>query len=348
MSSEEGPSATRGEEDGETVVFLKEPATGAVAAIAPSIGSNVFRFEKTINDSLVKVIAAPPSLPVLRKLPTRWGAGVLFPYPGSVSGDSFKFQGEEIHLLPDLAAGHAMHGIVRRKAWRIVDLGADPVRGAWTTTSLDTTEDGISPQEWPYPFEISLTIQLLLGNLRTTVLIRNTGEKPMPFGLGFHPYFPTPLGPKGDMESCEVQIPAGYRWTNPAVQPVIAAAVAPTSWPRQLTPIKNIEVGLITPKGPIRNHWFTLWQTPASAPRLIGRLVDSSNRIQVRVTASPEFSASVFYTPPGIQSASLEPHTGLPNAFNLKDPGQPSPGLSIIAPHEEWTGWYEVEASELP
>lgn len=338
------PEVTPATENGEPIVLLREPATGSVAAVAPTIGSNLFRFHTEVGGKPLAVIASPPDLATLRKLPTRWRAGVLFPYPGVVSNSAFCFRGEAVRLLPDPAAAQAMHGIVRRRAWRVTAMGADAAHGAWVQTGLDTEDDKIPEEEWPFPFAITLTIQLQHGRLRTIAAIRNKGERPMPFNLGFHPYFPTPLGPAGDMESCEIEIPADYRWSNPAAPPASAIPLGPGEWPRHRKPIRNIEVGLVTPRGPLRNQWFSFQRNPSGAPRLIGRLVDTANQLQVDVNASAEFTASVFYTPPGISSASLEPHTGLPNAFNLSASGQASPGLSIIGPGGDWSGWYEIEA----
>ncbi|XOV86450.1 MAG: aldose 1-epimerase [Pseudomonadota bacterium] len=346
-SGAQQPHASLEAFDGESVVALSEPSSGSTVYIVPAIGSNVFRFVTRVAGRSVEVLATPPDLETLRKLPTRWGAGVLFPYPGRVRDDGFEFQGTTVRLLADPDTGNAMHGVVRRRKWRVLDMGASPSLGAWVQTALNSIQDGISPQEWPYPFTISLKIQLLDGRLRTEVSIRNEGDKAMPFGLAFHPYFPTPLGQGGSQEQCEVTIPADERWTDLIEPRAKVVPIGPADWPRRPLPIGDIEVNLTTTHGVIRNHWFRFHAQDSRLPRLLGRVVDPENQVELSVLASQEFSASVFYTPPGLSTASIEPHTGMPNAFNLAGAGRPDPGLEVLEAGREWTAWYEIAASAL-
>ena len=341
------PEASKEIVDGETIVALHEPLSGSTAHVVPAIGSNICRFQTNVGGRAVAVLASPPDMATLRKLPTRWGSGVLFPYPGRVSGDSFEFRGEQIRLLPDPATGNAMHGVVRRREWRIVDMGASPSRGAWVQTALSSRQDDIRTEEWPYAFSISLRIQLLGGRLRTEVNIRNEGDKPMPFGLGFHPYFPTPLGNIGSQERCEIEIPADERWTNLLEPLAHVAPIGPADWPRRPLPIDDIEINMKTDRGAIRNHWFSFHDDGNSLPRLLGRIVDPDNHVEVSVLASSEFKAAIFYTPPGLSTASIEPHSGMPNAFNLTGAGRPDPGLGVVEPGSAWSAWYEIAASTL-
>ncbi len=240
-----------------------------------------------------------------------------------------------------------MHGVVRRREWRVVEMGASPSDGAWAQTALSSLLDEIGPDEWPYAFSISLKIQLLSGRLRTEVSVRNEGDKPMPFGLGFHPYFPTPLGSKGCQNQCEVEIPADLQWTILFNPPAHVARIGPTDWPRRPLPIGDIEINLNTKQGAIRNHWFSFREDGSELPRLLGRVVDRDNRAAVSILSSREFRSAVFYTPPGLSTASIEPHTGMPNAFNLIGADQPDPGLEVIEPAGEWSAWYEIVASAL-
>ena len=332
---------------GEPVVVLREPSSGSTVNILPAIGSNVCRFQTEVACCPVEVLASPPDMAALRELPTRWGAGVLFPYPGRVSGDSFTFNGETIRLLPDPATGNAMHGVVRRREWRVVEMGASPSRGAWAKTALSSLRDDIGTDEWPYAFSIAVTVQLLNGRLRSDINVRNESEKAMPFGLGFHPYVPTPLGTRGSQNLCEIEVPADSRWTNPAAPPAHVVPVGPDDWPRQPLPIGDIEISLMTDRGAIRNHWFSFRDGGSQLPRLLGRVIDRENQVTVSILASREFKAAVFYTPPGLSTASIEPHTGMPNAFNLVGADQPDPGLEVIEPGADWSAWYEIVPSAL-
>ena len=336
--------------EGHELVRLREPASGAIAHVAPSRGCNVVRFAADAGAGPVEAIAGPPGLAALERLPTRWGAGVLFPYPGRVSGDAFSFRGSRVALPPDPQTGNAMHGVVRRRAWRVIGTGADRAAGAWMTARVASREDGIPAREWPFPFALTLTVRLRGGRLRTEARVENAGDAPMPFGLGFHPYLRAPLGPAGGGGQCEVAIDAAERWGSTSAPPAAVAPVAPGEWPRRALPLSGIPMTRETAEGPVRNHKFML-RAPAggdgSGGGVRARLTDRANGLEAVVAASEGMRALVFYTPPDFPAVSLEPHTCIPNAFNLGGGGAPDPGLIALGPGEAWEGWYELRLEAL-
>ena len=334
------------------VVRLHEPATGSIAHVVPSRGSNVTRFAtRPAGDpegESIEVIAGPPTLETLARLPTRWGAGVLFPYPGRVSGDAFEFRGRRIELPEDPQAGNAMHGAVRWRAWRVIDSGADSEDGAWVTTRLASLEDGIPASAWPWAFGCELHVVLRDGRLRIEVRIENASDEPMPFGLGFHPYFPTPLGPAGSAEDCEVALAATERWESTSTPPAVVSPVAADEWPRRALPLSALTPNANTAAGPARNHKFILrGQSEGAASGMRGRLIDRANGLEATLDASEGMSTVVFYTPPDAPVVSFEPHTCMPNAFNLMTEGVPDPGLLVLEPGAAWDGWYELRLETL-
>ena len=337
------PSVDTVASEDHAVVRLHEPATGSIAHVVPSRGSNVTRFATRPGGDpareAVEVIAGPPTLETLARLPTRWGAGMLFPYPGRVSGDAFEFRGRRIALPADPQAGNAMHGAVRWRAWRVVASGADHEHGAWVTTRLASREDGIPPSAWPWAFACELRVVLRGGRLRVHARIENAADEPMPFGLGFHPYLPTPLGPEGAPEDCEVALAATERWDRTSTPPAVVSPVAADEWPRRALPLAALPPNANTPDGPARNHKFIARGT-ASGMR--GRLTDRANGLEATLDASEGMRAVVFYTPPDAPVVSIEPHTCMPNAFNLGGGGVPDPGLIVLEPGAAWDGWYEL------
>ncbi|MXY80414.1 MAG: aldose 1-epimerase, partial [Chloroflexi bacterium] len=234
----------------------------------------------------------------------------------------------------------------RRRAWRVIGMGASAEAGAWVTTEIATREEAVSVAEWPFPFRLSLRVSLLAGRLRSDVTLANTGDAAMPFGVGFHPYVPTPLGPRGDADACEVEIDATERWRDFIDPPATVTPVAEDEWPRRPLPLAEIAPVRRTEAGVSRNATF-LRRGSDGSRGATGRLIDRANGLEAVVTCSPEFPAMVFYTPPGIATASLEPHTCIPNAFNLTGPGRPDPGLVVLAPGETWSGWYTLHAARL-
>ena len=44
--------------------------------------------------------------------------------------------------------------------------------------------------DWPWPFLVRQKIVLEESSIKISLTLKNMGEKIMPSGLGFHPYFP--------------------------------------------------------------------------------------------------------------------------------------------------------------
>jgi aldose 1-epimerase len=105
---------------------------------------------------------------------------VLAPWPNRVRDGRYTFDGSEQQLaISEVAAGNAIHGLVRWVGWAAAEQGADRV--ALTTTV------------WPqtgYPWLLRLTATYALDDAGLTVELaaRNDGTGAAPYGVGQHPY----------------------------------------------------------------------------------------------------------------------------------------------------------------
>ncbi|THV15556.1 aldose 1-epimerase family protein [Rhizobium rhizophilum] len=110
-----------------------------------------------------------------------WWTGrspILFPIVGKTPGDQLAINGTNYPM--------AQHGIARRRDFAIVEQTATSCRH----------ELASSPQTREvYPFDFRLTLEHRLdgGRLSVTATVENTGDTPLPFGIGFHPAFLWPL-----------------------------------------------------------------------------------------------------------------------------------------------------------
>ena len=326
----EMPSATVETIDGLRVVVLREPTTGSEVHVAPELSSNVIRFRTQVGGRTIDALDPPPDAATLRERPGRYGAPALFPYPGRVGQGRFTFRGREVSL-PTGTDGNAIHGFLRGRQFEVVSLDDGLV-----TTRIDSRRAGIPPAEWPYPCQLTLTVSLREGVLRADCDVVNTGDEPMPMGLGFHHYFPaTP--------DHEVWIDADERWEQ-APEGMPTGRIAPLAagdGPRRPRALHDTPPEFATPRGDVRNLLFR-----RSAGGIGAGVRDSRLGYEVRLTGSPQFGALVLFTPPGTPSVSLEPHTCVPNALNLAARGLPT-GLVVLEPGQVWHGWWEVRAAPI-
>jgi aldose 1-epimerase len=114
------------------------------------------------------------------KRPTSGRGQVLAPWPNRIENGSYEFDGKRLQLpLTEPEHGNAIHGLVRRATWNVVDQAPDHV-------VLDYLLD---PQPG-YPFTLALTVTYALtdAGLTVTTTARNLGAEACPYGSGQHPY----------------------------------------------------------------------------------------------------------------------------------------------------------------
>jgi aldose 1-epimerase len=112
--------------------------------------------------------------------PTSGRGQVLVPWPNRIEGGSYEFDGKRMQLpLTEPEHGNAIHGLVRKAEWNVVERAADRVVLAY-----------VLEPEPGYPFALALNIEYVLSDagLRVTTTARNVGPDPCPYGCGQHPY----------------------------------------------------------------------------------------------------------------------------------------------------------------
>ncbi len=103
---------------------------------------------------------------------------VLFPIVGKAPGDAVMIDGQSYHMN--------QHGFARRAEFSLASSSDAMCR--FELASSPTTKA-------VFPFEFLLAVEHVLEGRKLTVAaeVSNRDERPMPFGLGFHPAFVWPL-----------------------------------------------------------------------------------------------------------------------------------------------------------
>ena len=108
-------------------------------------------------------------------LSVRGGIPVLFPICGGLPGNRLP--------LPQGTFQLPQHGFARDLPWQLAPL--EDGRGLRMT--LSHTDQTL--KAFPFAFLLHLEVRLAASALELTVQVENTGEDPMPFSVGLHPYF---------------------------------------------------------------------------------------------------------------------------------------------------------------
>lgn len=315
-------------------VYVLEDGQGSIAEVWPAAGFNCFRWTAVRDGETLELLYSDPTL-FHGGRPTRSGIPVLFPFPNRIRDGRFEWAGQHYQLPTNDPAGkNAIHGFACRRPWRVLDQGVSE-RGAHVTgvfrCSLD---DPASVGLWPADHEIRLTIRLGHGTLRLEAEVFNPDEVPLPFGLGYHPYFRLPFNSSVHASGCLVEVPAARFWelrdNLPTGPHVPVDARRDLNQPRPFTEVQVDDV---------------LTDLPPRAPRADGLIeravVKGSAGRPLRLFCDPAFREMVVFTPPHRQAFCVEPYTCTTDAINLHAAGLDA-GWLELAPGATWSAAIEL------
>lgn len=218
----------------------------------------------------------------------------MLPYSNRIRDAQFTHNGQTITL--DGAQNHAIHGALRKLAWRVTDRSEASV-----TAEYDTQKDG--EVNWPWPIHSAITYTLIDNQLISKMSLTNHGTTSMPAGMGWHPYFCRTIdGAEPELTLC---VDGMYPDTDGDCLPTGAAialnAALDFNTPRLLDPAQRIDHCLAGFRGPAILNW------PAAG-------------IQLHLHASSNCTHLVLFNPDKPYFA-VEPVTNANDAFNLATKG---------------------------
>ena len=318
----------------ETIYTLAGP--DQVAEVWPALGFNCFSWKVTESGRSLDLLYSDPAL-FGDGRPTRSGIPVLFPFPNRIRDGRFTWDGRA-HQLPlnDPAGKNAIHGFACRHPWRVVGQGAD-ANGAWVTGQFRGSLDAPDSRDlWPADYELTLTIRLGSGTLRLEAEVFNPDTKPLPFGLGYHPYFKLPFAPGGDAAPCLVQVPARSYWP--------LADSLPGGEKRSVDPARDLSAPRRYGDLKLDDVLTDVSTAPGADGSRVCGTVQGDAKVALRLYCSPAFRELVVFTPPHRQAFCVEPYTCTTDAINLQARGIDA-GWLTLAPGQRWSAVVEMRVA---
>ena len=240
--------------------------------------------------------------------PFSLASNILVPFSNRVSGGGIRWQGAFHALEPNLP-GEALpiHGDGFQKPWTIQPETPDVLK-------LELPNGSIGP----YRYRAVQTFTLSASNLRIDLEVTNTGDETLPFGCGFHPWFPR-------SDATRVSFAAAGVWLENA---------------RHL-PDRHLEISgspdwdfsqARALPGTWINNSFTGWDGQASieqGPDAVPVHIRASRNLSTAIVFSPDRHADFFC---------FEPVSHPVDAFNLPD----HPGLQGLDGGQSLQAWMEL------
>jgi aldose 1-epimerase len=226
----------------------------------------------------------------------------LLPFANRVPGNIIDLVDPPLRLPPNVPGeACALHGIGWQRQWRVAEVQED----------RSTLELTVSAEDWVFGFRAVQTFHIDDGAFRASLAIENTNDRPIPAGLGFHPYFARRPGMKLQFKAAHFWLEGpGHLPTDPITPPpeldFTTPAAIPDTW---------------------RNNCYSGWD---------GRAVlhDPAFGLEVNIQAGPGLRDLMLYTPPGAAYFCLEPQSHTTGAAIRARAHPPATPLQLLAPAE--------------
>lgn len=248
------------------------------------------------------------------------GCYPLVPFGNRVRNNTFQFDGRDYRFEPNTAWDpHYLHGEGWQADWSVAES---------SESAVELSFRHIEGEGKPYRYSARQRFSVEGGSFVLTLAVTNQGDAALPFGLGWHPYFP--MTPETTLLA-----PARKYWTE-----------VEGWWPGKAVDIPE-DVDFRTPRGlPHRwvNNGFEDWSGEA-------RIDWPERGARLTLAADPLFRhAFVFVSDTAFDPAfqrdyfCFEPMSHLANGHNLPGLGD----LRVLQPNETLAGSVRMTPSLLP
>jgi aldose 1-epimerase len=309
-----------------TIVVLEGGTSRA--EIWPALGFNCFRWQATAAGQALELLYSDPTL-FGEGRPSRSGIPVLFPFPNRIRGGSFRWDNIDYQLPRNSGPGiNAIHGFALSRRFRILTQGSDASSSFVTGVFRGSVDAADCAENWPADYELKLTYRLTATGLRLEAEVSNPDVKPLPWGLGFHPYFRLPFTPGFKPEDCRLTVPATSYWelneSLPTGKVLPVDAARNFNKPRAF-PEVNVD-DVLTGLPPVGPDGF----------RLGGEILGAAG-VTLRIFWTEGYRETVVFTPGNRAAFCIEPYTSVTDAINLQSRGV-NAGLQVLVPGATWRG----------
>lgn len=284
---------------------------GYELVVAPGFGGRIVTLRHRGRD----LLRPTPASVVAEPLVYGFAGFPLMPYSGPLFGPGFSFGGVEHVLWRNVAEEpSATHG----DAWT----SAFSIRRQ-TPDALDLTLD-FEPSEGAYPFRWrgDLGFSLAGNGLTISLAVTSRDHRPMPAGIGFHPYFPKPPGTRLRFSSLGV-------WPPDAPE-AVALGCGP------------LEDGLDFADGPdvsemVVDRLYEGWDGRAEVIAPDGHVT--------LIEADGALDRLQIYSAWDYPYVCVEPVSNANDGFNRMSAGVPNHGLRILGPNKSVSGTIRIAAA---
>jgi galactose mutarotase-like enzyme len=338
---------------GEPVVLLKRPSSDdqrkpqfLEATILPGRGMAVLQIKAYVpGKGEINLLNSPP-LPEAEQLLDKGddefgnqvfkiGGAILLPFAnrirGKVSPDgktlTAEVAGKTVTLVANWSGNnpgaekHAIHGLMLRSKFQDVK----EKNGANDSSVAASLHAGNFDGHWLSDTAVRVETTLKNDVFEMTVIARNVGHKPLPIGIGWHPYF---VLPSGDREQVRLHLPSDTRAVMNNYDDSFVTG--------QRIPVKGTPYDFSAPGGrPLGSQYLDdnfsnlVYERNGST---VSEIIDPQAKYGLRLTTlSPHIKSIQVYAPLKKNFVAIEPQFNLPDPYS-KAWGGADTGMVLLQP----------------
>jgi aldose 1-epimerase len=304
-----------------TDLNLEDPALVVLSSgettvvVAPEVGGSIAAYYGVVHER-----TSPRVLHWLRPAtrdalaaadPLRMASFPLFPYCNRIRDARFEFDGRVIDLGGDgNGYAHALHGHAWRRPWRV---------GARTASSVELHFEHVPASDvrgdWPFRYRATQRIELTGDALRVTLAAQSLSDRPMPFGMGHHPYYP---------RTASTLITAEVEQMWHADREVLPTHLGPHP------AVDALRHGMKADAFDLDNN-FSGWTRRAT-------IAWPDEHRRLTMTADAPFDHLVVFAPANEAQLCVEPVTNTTDCFNAKRGARELAGFRVLRPGDAISG----------
>jgi len=298
-----------------TKVKLLNNNDGEYVSIIPEFGANINEIILKKRGELFSIIDGDKNFTEL--VENKWFKGAkLTPFPNRINKGTYSHSGIEYKLPINFPQGHAIHGLVYDKSFKITEENAGESEAVLT---LEYT--GNKLVGYPFNFSLSITLTLNSKGFVCKTLITNEDKIDIPVGDGWHPYFTL----NDQIDDLFLKIPSNK-------EICVDNLMIPTG--KKITMDKFLESNKIG-----EQNFDTGFVVSYEEGIAKTEITDKKSDITIQIwqeTGKNKYNYLQVFIPPERKSIAIEPMSCNTDAFNNKE------GLTILKPKEKFSASYGV------
>lgn len=178
--------------------ILSDSQAGTTVDVVPERGGIITSWQLPQDGNHIEIFYMDEERYSNPELSVRGGNPILFPICGNLPDNSYVHDGQLYQLK--------QHGFARDLPWEVVSQSVESA----ARLSIRLASNEATKEVYPLDFEVIFTYILEANRLTIQQKFVNLSDIPMPFSVGFHPYFAA-----GDKSKLEMNIP-GSKYSDKA------------------------------------------------------------------------------------------------------------------------------------